>query len=607
MALSTKTVFWGILIILLTHIWAIGGITDESLWFDEAWTVYAVSAPPPQTFEPPRGTRAQLTTPLRAALDDASTTLQRVRDDVHPPLYFLLMDAWVFIAGESVFALRYLSLLIALVGIAALYTLTRQLYSTSAAIYAAVLFGMSMLMVYYSREARMYTLLMTLSVASTLAYVRLMRRITVWRALLYGVIGALALYTHYAAALILLTHLLYALVMRRWRLIPMLMLPIVLFSPYIPTVWAQLVTNPAGSLAVPISTSLAVVSALGLLLTGGWWWVYVLALIGIFMARQPWQHMLLFVLWLLITPLVLLTVNATLMPIYQVRYALGALPAFAAIIGIGLAGFHRWQWGRWIAIAAAAIMIYAQITSYDAMFAPKPDYALAVANVIEERQPLEPIITDLAQRDPTRYYSNQLNLTEGIAVDLAWRDHAAAEIDEITARFIASDSVWLVMPVNVAKTWRMVAALQSQGRAVTQRDNVQNMLFYRFSAADNTELLQFTFEDASETTIASYNGAVAKTVTASTSEETCFDLDLTFEQTENFGVSLTHERGYNDVISQWNDLPTDTEACMNMPADVGDYYTYLTLYNTQTDARYAVMEHNVWWGWWVVTHHVAIR
>ncbi|MEO1664573.1 MAG: glycosyltransferase family 39 protein [Chloroflexota bacterium] len=603
------------LLLLIVFGVALHKLDEQSLWFDEAWTAHAIDSPAPQTFEPPRGLRAQIITPARTALTDVQTTIERVRGDVHPPLYFLLLDAWVFAAGNSVFTLRYPSLLVMLIGVAALFKLARQLFTSTTGLYATLLYGTAMLTVYYSREARMYTLLMTLAIASTLTYTRLLRRPTSMRLLLYGLLAVLALYTHYTAALVLLSHGIHSLFTGRWRthivhMVVAFVLPVILFSAYLPTVWSQLADNPGGSLAVPIETSVAALVGLGLILTGGWWWLYAIVLVTAGLAwRINRSGMLLITLWLLVTPLVLLIANATVLPVYQVRYALGALPAVAVMLAVGLSTMHHASVGKWIAPVFAAAMVYAQFTSYGVMFPDKPAYQSAVATVVEQRSPLEPIITDMAPRDPTRYYSEQMALADGIALDLSWRDHTAAEIDTLVNGFASAEHMWLVMPVNVSKTWRTVAALQAQGREITHRASVHNMLFYRFSDTDEgVTPLELRFENSNENTIANYIAPLAATVSAGAGTEVCVPLQLDFENTENTGISLTIVRGFNHVVAQWNGTPDDTQACLSLAdAAPGDYYVYMTLYDTVTEARLAVLEADVWWGWWIVSHHIVVE
>ncbi len=602
-----RQIFISAIVIVLVYAYGITHIDAQSLWFDEAWSVYAVRNPPPATFEPPRGLRSLTLTPARAAYTDVTATLNRVREDVHPPLYFLLLDGWVWLTGESVFALRYLSLLVGLVGAAALYWLACDLFGGVAGRYALLLYGTAVLFVAYTQEARMYTLLMTLAVASTAAYRRLVRAPSRWRVGLYAVAAALALYTHYAAALVLLAHGLHILLTRRGGLLA-LVAAAALFTPYLPVVWGQLVANPGGALAAPIATDFAAVRGLWLMVTGGWGWLYalVLAAAGVAAVRVPvWRSGLLLVtLWLFITPFVLLAANAAVMPLFQVRYVLGALPALVLLLAAGLALLHQVRWGRWGARVAFAGMVVAQITAQPSIIPPKPDYDSAIAAASAARDPLAPIITDIAPRDPVRYYAPRYNLTAGPSVDLSWRDHTAEEVATIVKGFEFAPTVWTVLPVNVAKTWYTVAALQAQGRTPGYAANVENMVIYSW-ARDGSDPLAFTFEDAAEQTVAMYTVEVGAGVTAQAGKTVCVPVALAVEREATAFVTLVG--GYNEVITAWQGDPHADEACINVPADAppGEYAVYLALFDGD-GTRYPVMHANVWWGWWVVSHRLTV-
>lgn len=602
--------------LLVIFLFSINNIDADSLWYDEAWTVYAVTAPAPTTYEPPRGVRARVTTPIKAARDDLSTTVSRVRDDVHPPLYFVLLDAWTMAAGNSVFALRYLSLLVGVVGAATVYAMGKTLFTPQVGLYALLIYGSGMLFIHYAQEARMYTLLMTLTVAVMLAYVRVLRVAIWWRGGLLALLAALGLYTHYVFALVIATCAVHVLLTRRDRLVWVVGAFVgsaLLFAPYIQVVVRQFGANPSGALAAPVETTLAAVAALLLLLTGGWWWLYGVVLIAVagavYQRWARWRELLLIVLWLVMTPVVLLIVNAVWLPLYQVRYVLAVLPAVALLLGLGLGGLAAWRWGKWLAPLVLIGMVVAQVRHADAFLPPKPDYDRVVADAAEVRSSLEPIIADIAFRDPVHYYNEVYGLTVGIALDLSWRDHSRAEIDAVVARLGNAERVWVVLPTNVAKTWQVTALLQAQERAVNYRAGVENMIFYRFDSVGTAEGLTYRFVDGDDNVMATYRGELGSLVETA-GETVCVPIELDIETatSANVAVSLTLVQGYNTVVAQWNGAANHAEGCLELPPGMasGEYSVYLTLYDADTQARYAVMETDVWWGWWVMTHTVEI-
>jgi mannosyltransferase len=110
------------------RVWLLG---DQNIWWDEGLAIWAIR----------QGW-------VRMTLWTAS--------DVHPPLYFWLLKAWVSLAGESEFAARFISLLCGVVTVAALYPLAKALLGRRTALLATVLLAFSRFHVWWSQEMRMY-------------------------------------------------------------------------------------------------------------------------------------------------------------------------------------------------------------------------------------------------------------------------------------------------------------------------------------------------------------------------------------------------------------------------------------------------------------------
>lgn len=119
--------------------------------------------------------------------------------NVHLPLYFFVMHYWVRAAGTSASALRLPSALWGTLSVLFIFLLGRELFSTLAGLVAAMLMGLLPEQIYFAQQARMYTLLVLLAVASTYALV-LTRRAAGWTHVLYAALSALGLYAHYEYA-----------------------------------------------------------------------------------------------------------------------------------------------------------------------------------------------------------------------------------------------------------------------------------------------------------------------------------------------------------------------------------------------------------------------
>lgn len=120
--------------------------------------------------------------------------------DVAPPLYFLLLRAFTRPIGVSAWSARLFSAACGVVAIAALYGLAFVLFGRRSAAFAALLMATSAFQVWYSQEARMYSLVTLLGIVSTLALVRSLVHGRGWP--LYVVLAAAAMYTQYYAYLL---------------------------------------------------------------------------------------------------------------------------------------------------------------------------------------------------------------------------------------------------------------------------------------------------------------------------------------------------------------------------------------------------------------------
>lgn len=97
-------------------------------------------------------------------------------DPQHPPLYYVLAKVWVDLWGDSVYALRTLSVLFSGLGLLAMYWFVRELAaSRRAALTAMLLMGVSPLFILYGQEAREYALWTLTLLLSSTALLRALR------------------------------------------------------------------------------------------------------------------------------------------------------------------------------------------------------------------------------------------------------------------------------------------------------------------------------------------------------------------------------------------------------------------------------------------------
>jgi len=170
-----------LVILLLAFALRIYGLPAQSLWHDEALSVFYADQP-------------------------SGKVLAGVSGSDHPPLHSLLLHFWMGVAGQSEFAVRYLSLWWGVLSVALLYCLGTRLFDKSIGLLAAMLLAVSPLHVWYSQEARMYSLALALGLAVMLALTAVIarRESSSWPWVSYALGGALALYAHFYTSFVLI-------------------------------------------------------------------------------------------------------------------------------------------------------------------------------------------------------------------------------------------------------------------------------------------------------------------------------------------------------------------------------------------------------------------
>ncbi len=135
-----------------------------------------------------------------------SELLTTASQDFHPPGYYLLLKGWSMLWGDSIFALRSMSLMFGVLGIWAGYLFTRAAFHhTGMALTAALFLAVNPFQVAYGIEARMYTLGVCAALMASYFLIRIAlsksHHERTWRrsGVYLGFMGAciLAIYTHY--------------------------------------------------------------------------------------------------------------------------------------------------------------------------------------------------------------------------------------------------------------------------------------------------------------------------------------------------------------------------------------------------------------------------
>ena len=136
------------LCVLLAFALRVYNLGTQSLWTDEGYSIHLASQP------------------LSAILTDI------VSD--HSPLYYVVLHFWMPAAGQSEFAVRFVSVCGGLLVVALTYTVGRRIMGRPVALLAAFLMAIAPLHVYYAQEARTHILVTALGLASIYFMIRLL-------------------------------------------------------------------------------------------------------------------------------------------------------------------------------------------------------------------------------------------------------------------------------------------------------------------------------------------------------------------------------------------------------------------------------------------------
>ncbi|MFO1533251.1 MAG: glycosyltransferase family 39 protein [Thermoplasmatota archaeon] len=165
---------WLLAVLALAASLRFWGLGHQSIWWDEAYSLDWANRSP-------------------------AGTIAVLQNDVHPPLYYLVLGFWMKGVGPGVEGARFLSALIGLAGVGAAYLLGRDMFRRTVGALFALFVAVSEFHIYHSQEIRSYGMLFLTAVLSMHAYWNLWngkgdRR---WRLAYYIIASTALLYTHF--------------------------------------------------------------------------------------------------------------------------------------------------------------------------------------------------------------------------------------------------------------------------------------------------------------------------------------------------------------------------------------------------------------------------
>ncbi|MES2985549.1 MAG: glycosyltransferase family 39 protein [Patescibacteria group bacterium] len=141
-------------------------------------------------------------------------TIRIIAGDIHLPVYFISLQVWQSLFGDSLLAIRSLSLVFLLCSLPFIYLLGKETYGKKVGMITVMLCALSPFLQWFGAETRMYTVLFLITILNQLFFVRLWNNSEKRSWFLYALTVIIGVYTHFFFALLLIAQALFFLMNR---------------------------------------------------------------------------------------------------------------------------------------------------------------------------------------------------------------------------------------------------------------------------------------------------------------------------------------------------------------------------------------------------------
>jgi mannosyltransferase len=155
-------------------------ITKSSIWHDEGYTMWLLGY-------------------------NVKDILLRTARDVHPPGYYLIAKPWVALFGNSVFSIRFLSLLFSVGIIYLIYRIIDKLWDKKAAYWSAMFVAFSPFLIRFGQEARMYGVVAFFTTLATYYFINFVKEKKQVYLMGYTLSMIIAMYTQYYSFFVIIS------------------------------------------------------------------------------------------------------------------------------------------------------------------------------------------------------------------------------------------------------------------------------------------------------------------------------------------------------------------------------------------------------------------
>lgn len=166
-------------IVLLGIVSRFYGLTFQSYWYDELYIMDVAN--PSNTF---------------------SDILLAMKIEFHPPFHYFASNLFFKVFGFNDFTGRFLSALLGMFGIIAMYFFGVEIKDKKTGLLMALLTTINYYHLYHSQEVRMYISLFLFTALSSVFLLRIFKRNSIKYYLLFALFVTLNLYTHYFAVFV---------------------------------------------------------------------------------------------------------------------------------------------------------------------------------------------------------------------------------------------------------------------------------------------------------------------------------------------------------------------------------------------------------------------
>ena len=438
-----------ILIFLLGLVLRIYDLDNESLWYDEAFSVSISNLGPLKIIE----------------------TVFNLGIEGNPPLYYLILHYWMMAFGDSEFSLRFMSVLFGLASILAVYALGKLLFNKNTGIIAALILAVSLFDVKYSQEARGYTLLTFLTITSFYSLVKLTSKKSLIHSVIYLISSTLILYTHFYAIFIIAAQNIFCLTLfvmhrkageitfRKW-----ILLQVVIFIAFIPGLIKLLYLKATVEQSFWISKpTINIITKYLDRYTG---LTYLLIIFAVFalisiisftklniskgLRSKFWSlenynpelgisigsRIYLLMLWFLFPIAIPVIYSIVSTPMFTVRYAIIAVASSYILVSYGISGFKS----KWAVFAAGLIILALSMPTLQGYYSRigKPDWRGVMAEIEKNAAYGELLVIQPAMGYlPIKYYQTRDDI---IILPLKEEFPSFDNLGE--------SSVWVIMSAN---------------------------------------------------------------------------------------------------------------------------------------------------------------